>query len=267
MVHWWKQFRIVGLLVSFLMVNFLVLPFAYSTPSTHVWSPSTDIQAHGTGHITADVYVPVEKDSTGSKPNTVTNLGLTFGYWPIKDKVGIEMGFDHITGFGSLDDYPFSFNAKAGISEDALFQYSPAFAVGAFGLGTEKNKTDNNILYIKTAKTFLINNFNLGRTSVGYFWGNDKLLLDKDGRKDSHGILVAWERVMKEFSDKLWICVDYQGTESGFGALAPGFSWKFADNVSLLFGYVIPNNSRLANTFTVQCDIDFDIISIFKKTR
>jgi hypothetical protein len=32
---------------------------AYSTASTHIWAPSTDTQDFKTGHVTADVYVPV----------------------------------------------------------------------------------------------------------------------------------------------------------------------------------------------------------------
>ena len=36
-----------------------------------------------------------------------------------------------------------------------------------------------------------------------------------------------------------------------------GFSWKFANNVSLLVGYDVYNNTDLANTATVQLDVDF----------
>jgi hypothetical protein len=62
---------------------------------------------------------------------------------------------------------------------------------------------------------------------------------------------------MTEISDKLWVAVDYQGSRSSYGALNLGFSWKFADNTSAIFGYDIYNDRDLANTYTVQVDIDF----------
>ena len=233
---------------------------ASATPSTHVWSPSTDIQASGTIHITADMYVPTERDAAGDRPNTVTNLGLEAGLWPVKDILGVEFGFDHVAGYGELDDYPFYFNAKAGIPEKAFGEYSPALAVGGYNFGTEENKTDVNIYYVKGAKTLSVGDYSLGRFSVGWFWGDDELLIDQDLEADDNGVLLAWERTLSEISDKLWICVDYQGTESGVGALAPGFSWKFADNTALLLGYVIPENDDLAETFTVQVDIDMSLL-------
>lgn len=233
---------------------------AHATPSTHVWAPSTDIQAHGTAHVTADAYVPSERDAAGVRPDTVTNFGLEAGYWPIKEVLGIEFGFDHIAGYGDLDNHPLYFNAKLGVPEDALAEYAPALAVGGYNFGTEHDKTDINAYYIKTAKTLAVDDFSLGRISFGWFWGSSDLLLGQDGASDDNGMMLAWERTLSELSEKLWICVDYQGSDSGMGALAPGFAWKFADNTSLLLGYVIPNNSGLAETFTVQVDIDFNLL-------
>ena len=62
----------------------------------------------------------------------------------------------------------------------------------------------------------------------------------------------------------LWVSVDYQGGESAFGSMNYGFSWKFAPNVSVLFGLDHYNNTSLANltdTYTIQADIDFDLFS------
>ena len=249
-----------ALVVCSALMTIGILPQSLlATPSTHVWAPSTDIQAHGTWHLTSDLYVPSEKDASGSKPDTVTNLGLETGLWPIKDKLGVELGFDNITGYGQLDDYPLYFNAKLGTPENILFEGAPALAVGGYYFGTKQDKTDQNVYYVKGAKTVTFNDFTLGRFSVGWFWGNEDLLLDENSESDADGVLLTWERTMSEISDKLWLCVDYQGSKSGNGALAPGFSWKFADNVSVLFGYVIPNNNDLAETFTVQLDVDFGI--------
>lgn len=252
--------RDLSICVAFI-VGCLLPQSSSATPSTHVWAPSTDIQADGTLHLTSDIYTPSESDVSGSKPDTVTNVGLETGLWPIKDKLGVEFGFDHITGYGDLDNHPLYFNAKVGTPENALFEQSPALALGGFYFGTDRDKTDQDIYYLKGAKTVSLGDFPLGRLSVGWFWGNQDLLLDDEGNSDANGLLLAWERTLSEVSDNLTLCVDYQGSESGAGALAPGISYKLADNVSMIFGYVIPNNPDLAETFTVQVDVDFNALN------
>jgi hypothetical protein len=254
-----ERLPVLGTVLILILCN---LEFAHATASTHIWAPSTDTQAWGTGHITADVYIPVELNPDGSQPNTVTNTGLTFGILPFK-KLNAEAGFDYKTGYGGLDRYPIYFNAKIAVPEDALkdsFRYGefvPAVAFGIYDIGTEVDKTNDNILYTKAAKTLKIKDFSLGRFSVGYFWGNDKLLLGPGGGKDANGILAAWERTMTEISDKLWLCVEYQGTKSSYGALNLGFSWQFTPSTSAIVGYQFYNNKNLADTATIQVDINF----------
>ncbi len=244
----------------------------HATASTHIWAPSTDTQPFGTGHITADVYIPAERNQDGSRPNAITNTGLTFGILPFK-KLTAEAGFDYKTGYGSLDSNPLYFNAKLAVPEGALKglvpygEFSPAVAGGIYDIGTKVDKTDDNIVYIKTAKTLNIKDFlpgatnvkdlSLGRFSIGYFWGNDKLLLNQDLQKDAHGILAAWERTIPEISDKLWVCVEYQGSKSAYGALNAGFSWQFTPSTSVIVGYQFYNNRSLADTATIQVDINF----------
>lgn len=245
-----------------IVFSFLVVEMAHATASTHIWAPSTDTQAFKTGHVTADVYVPVERNSDGTRPNAITNTGLEFGLLPFK-KLNAEAGFDYKTGYGSLDSYPIYFNAKLAVPEDAFKgafpygEYLPAVAVGIYDVGTKVDKTDNNIVYVKAAKTISVKDFSLGRFSLGYFWGNDKLLVGKDSRKDADGILAAWERTVPEISDKLWVCVEYQGTNSSYGALNLGFSWQFTPSTSVIVGYQLYNNRDLADTATIQVDINF----------
>lgn len=246
-------------MVRSLALLFLILAFSYSlayaTASTHVWAPSTDIQAYKKWHITSDFYVPTENDVNGARPNTITNFGLTVGVLPFK-KLNAEVGFDHKSGYGDLDDYPWYFNTKIGIPEDSYGEFFPALALGIYDVGTKKDKTDYNVIYGKAAKTFSLGDFSLGRFSLGYFRGNPDLLLHS-GKKDNDGALICWERTMTEMSDRLWLALDYQGSKSSYGAFNLGFSWKFSDNVSGLFGYDIYNDRDLANTYTVQMDIDF----------
>src|SRR3990170_2383870 len=150
-----------------LITGIIGVASAYATPSTHVWAPSTDVQAYGVAHITSDIYVPVKK-LEDVRPGTITNLGLTVGVLPL-EKVGLEVGFDHIEG-----QYPLYLNAKLGIPENAFGDFSPAIAVGGYSIGTKSDVTDYNIYYGKVAKTL----GPAGRLSVGYYTGNDKLLVD-----------------------------------------------------------------------------------------
>jgi len=145
--------------------------------------------------------------------------------------------------------------------KERIFNGAPAIAIGAYNFGLKNNLTNYNIAYGIIAKTVPV----LGRLSVGYYVGNDKLLIDGTGAKAGSGILASWDRSMKEISDKLWFAVDYQGGNNYLGALNFGFSWAFTDKVSVIFGYDIYNDSKTfynsvntnKNTFTTQLDINF----------
>ena len=80
-----------------------------------------------------------------------------------------------------------------------------------------------------------------------------------DGNKENDGVLLSWDRTMSEISDKLWLAADYQGGDNALGAFSFGASWAFSKNVSVIFGYDIYNEKKLAgeNTFTTQVDINF----------
>lgn len=261
--------KIVILSFALCAVSFTLV---FATPSTHIWSPSTDIQPWKKIHVTSDFYFPTtKKDSADNHLHAGQVYGLTFSLlsdkpeenllgklWLPLGKIMAETGFDYKKGFGSvLDTYPWYFHFKLGLPEDAYFKHMPAFAVGIYDKGAKHNRTDYDIVYLKAAKTISIKNFSLGKFSVGYFWGNRRLLLDKNGERDNNGLLLAWERVMKEISDRLWLCADYQGTQSGYGTMNLGFSWKFTNNISAIVGYDIYNNHNNTDTVTFQVDIDF----------
>jgi len=249
-----KKLLVACVVFSFCMLS--SLHFAHATASTHIWAPSTDTQDYGTGHITADMYVPVERNRDGSRARTITDEGLTFGILPFKN-LKAEAGFDLKTGLGDLDSWPMYFNGKLAIPEDTYGPYFPALAVGVYDVGTRAAKTNFNVTYVKTAKTVKLKDLDLGRFSIGYFWGNNELLLDKDGARDNDGIFWAWERTMTEISDKLWVCAEYQGTESVYGAFNLGASVQFTKDISAIVGYQFYNNKNFADTVTMQIDINF----------
>ena len=242
-----------GLAAGILLMAVMLNGVAYATPSTQIWIPSTDIQAFKKVHFGLDTYIKT-RSIDGIKEPTVTNAGLTIGVLPF-EKFQMEVGMDYRDFGGALDTaYPLLFNAKIGTPEDALFKGSPAIAVGAYDFGTKSKVTDFNLVYGLVAKTL----GNFGRLSAGYYTGNDELLLDKNGKKDNHGILLSWDRTMSEISDQLWAAVDYQGGRNGYGALSFGVAWKFAPNVSVIFGYDIYNEHSIYKpTATIQLDIDF----------
>ena len=223
---------------------------ALATPSTQIWIPSTDIQAYKSLHLGIDNYLRTSKNPDGSRQPNTYDLGLTAGVLPF-DKLQMEVGIDYLVNATTpYDSYPLYFNAKLGTPEDALFKYSPALAVGGYGIGTKTGVTSQNVVYGLAAKTLPV----VGRISAGGFHGSETAL--GEGEK---GVLLSWDRTMSEISDKLWMAVDYQSGQSALGAFSFGASWAFSKNVSVILGYDIYNNEALGgkNTFTTQLDINF----------
>jgi hypothetical protein len=223
---------------------------ALATPSTQIWIPSTDVQAYGVLHLGMDNYVRTAENDDGSYTAPIYVLGPTIGILPY-EKLQAEVGFDLIYGGYPSDAYPIYGNLKLGTPENSLFEGSPALAVGGYNFGTKKDVTDQNITYALAAK----NLGGLGRLSAGWYWLNG----DTVPGDDDNGVLLSWDRAMTEISDKIWAAVDYQGGDNALGALNVGFSYAFAPNASVIFGYDIYNEKDFAgeNTYTVQVDLNF----------
>lgn len=261
-----------NLMVLTVCYVFCISGLAFATPSTLIWAPSTDVRPWGNRHLDADNYTPVKsRDINGNALYVQQIYGLGLGLlpsapdknplsrvWAPLGKLQAETGFDYKKGFGPiLDKWPVYFHFKLGLPEGAYFKYMPAFAIGSYDMGYKHNFTNNNVWYLRGAKTFNIDKLNLGRFSAGYFNGNGRLLRDKEGLRDNAGPMLAWERTMSEISDKLWVCLDYQGSQSSYGAMNYGFAWSFTKDISAILGYEIYNNSNLRDTVTFQLDINF----------
>jgi hypothetical protein len=248
------------LLIICLVLCSLSNELTFSTPSTQIWIPSTDFQKWKTMHLGLDNYIRTS-NINGVRGAGIFDAGFTTGLLPFEKFQG-EIGVDYLyMGDSNYDNHPIYFNAKIGFPEDAFFKGFPAIALGAYNFGLKTNLTNYNIVYGEIAKTIPI----LGRLSVGYYTGNDKVLVDENLKKANNGVLLSWDRTMTEISDKLWLAVDYQGGKNYLGALSFGASWAFSKNVSVIFGYDIYNNKNAyyntsnqnANTFTAQVDINF----------
>jgi len=227
------------------MFLFAQTSLVFATPSTQIWIPSTDIQDVGVIHLGVDNYNTLSKDSAADVGSSLVNYGLTTGIVP-SEKFGVEVGVD----WREASDDPLYFNTKIGVNEGVMFEGSPSIAFGGYEFGTKSDATDYNIFYGLVAKTL----GDVGRFSVGYYSGNDKLLVDKDGNKDESGVLASWDR---SFGDKYWAAVDYMGGENSYGAFSFGVSYALSDKASFIVGYDIYNNSDLEDTMTFQLDINF----------
>lgn len=228
---------------TFALVAFAMMLFpapASATPSTQIWIPSTDIQAKGTAHLGIDNYFSGGSNSWSAPTDVGLELGLGGGW-----EAGIDL-------FGASHK-PLYFNFKYGIPET---DSRPALAAGSFFMGTSRNgtsPTNYDMFYVLGAKTIP----NFARLSLGMYSGS-KLLVDASGAKERTGILASLD---KQITKKVWAGIDYQGGDNVFGATGVGASYSFADNVSVIFGYVFYNENKLqagtANTFTTQLDINF----------
>ena len=204
---------------------------AMATPSTQIWIPSTDAKDFKNIHIDIDNYARFS-----SQPDAGTNMynvGLSAGVLPLEN-LKLEVGVDFLKqDIKAADDHPFYFNAKLATPEGAFgIKELPAFAVGAFNIGTVA-ATEQNIAYGLVAKTLPV----IGRLSVGGYNGAEKTL----GKKTNTGVLASWDRSMPEISDKLWLAVDYMSGKNVNGEVSVGGSWAFSKQISLIVGAVFFN--------------------------
>jgi len=228
-------------ILTSVLISYVVssISAVYSTPSTQVWIPSTDIQDYKTIHLGIDNYFTMFTKLADGAYALPTDIGLTYGLFP-----QIEIGIDIF----EPTDYPLMFNFKISILKTKLSKYSTSVSFGGYYFGTEKDVSDLNVVYGLIGKKL----GNIGRFSLGYYKGNRKLLIP-----DDNGILFSFDRCIPEISEKLWFGLDYQGGKNSIGAFNFGFSWSFNEKVSLLVGYDIYNISNIKNTITTQLDINF----------
>ena len=228
---------------------------AMAFPTGQINIPSTDAKSLKEITIGVNNYARFSSDPNTAGTNTF-GIGLTTGLLPF-EKVKLEVGTDYTTpGAKAGSAYPFTFNAKLATTEDALVTGMPAFAVGAYNVGTIDAQDAPNMKYALVAKTLPV----VGRLSVGGYIGDkDSIyLLDANGKKENTGVLASWDRTITEVSDKLWVAVDYMSGKNGLGGIGIGGSWAFSKQVSLLTGVTFYNEETLAGktSFTTQLIIN-----------
>jgi hypothetical protein len=221
---------------------------AHATLSGIIWIPSTDIQAFGVAHFGVDTFNCLSKASSARTVATI-NYGITVGVIPDQRIFEAEAGIDYRDVGGSTDK-PWFYNAKIGLKEGKISPWQPALAVGVYDFGGRKDITSANFVYGLAAK----NISGVGRIGLGYFTGNEKVLINETGWAENTGLLASWDR---SIGSKFWTAVDYMSGQSSYGALSFGLSYIMSEKFSFIFGYDIYNNDRLhVPTFTFQLDVN-----------
>jgi hypothetical protein len=232
---------------------------AMATPSSTFWTPMTlDIQSYKVMHLGIDNYFTVNKKAaSGDQKALPTDIGLTIGVLPF-EKIQMEIGVDA----NYPTDDPYSFNAKIGAPEDALFKYSPALQVGIFGAGTKNKATNYNVVYGVIGKSIP----SVGRLSVGPYFGNKDLLINANGGKENTGFMVAFDRGFFSTKDaagneynKVVFAADYASGKNAIGAYGAGLYYFFTKDISLLAGPLFYNEKAINGTWqlSTQLDINF----------
>lgn len=256
-----------NLLILILIGLLLLNGVAFATPSTTYWTPATtDIQPFGILHIGVDNYFTVFRKAKNGASSFGTDIGLTMGVLPF-EKLQMEVGVDLI----EPTDYPVSFNAKLGTSEDSLFKWSPALNIGIFNVGTKKDVTNQNIVFGLVGKTIPV----IGaRLFAGPYIGNAKALVDKHGDRENKGFMIGFDRGFFPAKDsegneykKVVLAGDYASGKNSIGGGGFGLYYYFTKDISLLTGPVWFNEKEINGKWkwTVQLDINVDPVKGIKK--
>lgn len=229
---------------------------ARATSSSTVWTPMTlDIQAYGVAHWGVDNTFTVGRKAVHGGGSFPTDLGLTVGVLPF-EKLKLEVGVDLL----EATDNPVLFNAKLGYLEGSLLAGAPALQLGIVNVGTKRDVTDQNTVYLAIGKTIP----GVGRLTAGPYRGNPKLLLDAQGRRDNTGWMVAFDRGFHPVAgpdgefNRFVVVADYASGSNALGGGSVGLYYFFTKDVSLLAGPVWFNEEAINGKWkwTIQLDIN-----------
>jgi len=217
-------------------------------------SPDTQPELTVRGDAQTSVRVSSERKATSgpvatnqSRDPGVTILGVALGL-PQIWKLRSEIGVDYVTAGSETEERsPATLHAKIVIPELALFENSPAFAVGISNYGPKTGKTDQNMTYGLLAATFP----SIGRISAGGFISAEHAV--GPGGVES-GVLISLDRLLTE---RLWLGVDYIGGENINSGVSAGVSYAFSKRVALMAGYNLHTARQYSGVDTVTIRASF----------
>lgn len=233
---------------------------AHATPTTNFWAPSTPgVQAFGVLHLTYDTYF----NQSALYP---IDTGLEIGLWPGK-KLQAEGGFDLLyptVATGGSIAVPILLNAKIGAPENAYFHGSPAWSVGIFNAGFEKDVTDYHVLDAVVGSTFP----RVGSLAAGgYYSLNPDLFVSSKGETVRSGFIGGWfsPAIDVPAIDRIHLTWDIQSGENVLGGTGGGVYFYITPSVDVLTGPVFffdkdlqPGGSSWM--WSMQVDIDMDLL-------
>lgn len=251
------------LIVMIMLLTIMLSGIAQATPSSTFWTPMTpDIQSYGVLHIGVDNYFTVFTKANEGAGSFPTDAGLTIGILPF-EKLQMEAGVD----FLQPSDFPWSFNAKMGFLEGALFEESPALQAGIFNVGTESGITNQDIAYLVVGKTLPVIG---GRLSAGPYIGNSSVLVDSNGNNANTGYMVAFDHGFVPVNDKegneyskIVFAADYASGDNALGAGGFGLYYYFNKDISLLTGPVWFNNTDINGKWKWAIQLDINTPQLF----
>jgi hypothetical protein len=184
------------------------------------------------------------------------DYGFTVGVLPFS-QVQAEIGYDALLPVALPTTFKDAnyLNAKVGTPENGLIPLG--ISIGIFNVGFDANVTDYDVLHAEIGKTFDV----VGTLCLGGYYGNQKLLINDDGKTDNKGFMASWTSPQV---GKFIFIADYMSGNNALSAWALGATAYFADNCSLITGPVFPLSKQFAGSdkmmWTLQLDIDFDIV-------
>jgi len=257
-----------GILILFLLI--LWPGMAHSTPSTTYWTPMTlDIQSFGVVHLGVDNYF----SNSSAFP---TDFGVTVGVIP-GDKLQMEVGIDFFANtykpdFAIENQHPVSFNAKIGYLEDSLCKNAPALEIGIFDAGFRSSVqatdfTNAEIVYGVIGKSIC----NLGRFSVGPYFGLPQAMRSSTGDLQNVGGMVAWDYGFCKVKDscgneynKFVLCADYASGNNLLGGGGPGLYYYFTKDIDVLTGPVFFNDPAINGRWKWTVQFDWNLPALCK---
>ena len=208
-------------------------------PTSQIIIPSTD--AKGFKELTIGIANFTRFSGKSDAGPNYYDVGIVAGVLPL-EKLKLEVGVDYLTtgSHSPADDHPVYFNFKLATPEDALFTGMPALAVGMFNMGTYDKpenmmlpSTRQNLAYLLAARTLPV----IGRLSFGGYYGSERALASPGNpAKNNAGIMVSWDRVIKEIGENVWLGAEYMSGNNFNGEISVGGAVSFSKQVALLVG-------------------------------
>jgi hypothetical protein len=237
------------------------LPVA-ATPTSTFWTPmSPDLQPYGVVHLGIDNYFTLARDAADDAGSFPTDFGLTVGLLR-STKFQLELGVDVL----EASDDPVYLNLKFGSPEGALCAACPALQLGVANAGTNRRANDYDIVYLVVGKTIP----KFGRLSIAPYVGNDELLRNPDGDEEESGVLLAFDRGFKPFTDAAgntfdrWVlAADYASGDHALGGGGVGLAYYFTKDISLLTGPVWFESEAINGPWkwTLQLDVNLPAVT------